>query len=176
VPSATKTLLRPATTRSEEGDFAPTEDAWDAVCAYLSMLDKKLPELQIVILCYGSPPDSKEVLVTTLTNDVEEDACASWHKHNAHHICLTLLTDSVQQMLKLHHMMDSQFLRYQTVIGTAWDEGNWILSSQFAKAVFAGTWPARLIGADDFGERGQTHCASYILAALQTHRVLQGYI
>jgi hypothetical protein len=61
------------------------------------------------------------------------------HKHNDHRIFLTLLTDSVQKMLKLHRMMDRQFLRYQTVLGTACDEGNWILSSQFSEALFAGT-------------------------------------
>jgi hypothetical protein len=84
------------------------------------------------------------------------------HKHNARCIFLTLLTDSVQQMLKLHQMMDSQFLPYQIILGTACDEGNWILSSQFAEAVFAGTWRARLIGADAFGETGHTHCAAYL--------------
>jgi hypothetical protein len=98
------------------------------------------------------------------------------HKHNAHPIFLTLLTDSVQQMLKLHRMMDSQFLRYQTVLGTACDEGNWILISQFAEALFTGTWRARFIGADAFGETRHNHCASYLWADLQTHRVLQGYI
>jgi hypothetical protein len=61
------------------------------------------------------------------------------HKHNAHRIFLTLLTDSVQQMLKLHCMMDIQCMRYQTVLGMACNEGNWILSSQFAEAVFTGT-------------------------------------
>jgi hypothetical protein len=33
------------------------------------------------------------------------------HKVEAHRILLTLLTDSVQQMLKLHRMMDAQFQR-----------------------------------------------------------------
>jgi hypothetical protein len=33
VPSSTKILLVPATSRSEEGAFALTEDAWDAMCA-----------------------------------------------------------------------------------------------------------------------------------------------
>jgi hypothetical protein len=32
------------------------------------------------------------------------------HKNNTHHIFLTLLTDSVQHMLKLYLMMDGQFL------------------------------------------------------------------
>jgi hypothetical protein len=88
------------------------------------------------------------------------------HKHNAHRIFLTLLMDSVQQMLKLHRMINSQFLRYQTVLGTACDEGNWILSSQFSEAVFAGTWRAWLIGAYSFGENGHTHCEAYLWAAL----------
>jgi hypothetical protein len=43
VPSATNILLGPATSRSEVGAFALTEGAWDAVCAYLSMLDKNCP-------------------------------------------------------------------------------------------------------------------------------------
>jgi hypothetical protein len=42
--------------------------------------------------------------------------------------------------------------------------------------VFDGTWRARLIGADVFKETGHTGCAMYLWAALQTHRVLQGYI
>jgi hypothetical protein len=97
-------------------------------------------------------------------------------KTAAHRIFLNLLTDSVQHMLKLHRMMDGQFLRYRTVLGASCDEGNWILSSQFAEAVFAGTWRARLIGSDAFSETGHTRCAMYLWAALQTHRILQGYI
>jgi hypothetical protein len=98
------------------------------------------------------------------------------HKGTSHRIFLTLLTESVQQLLKLHRMMDCQFLRYRTVLGIACDEGNWILSCQFAEAVFAGTWRARLIGSDDFSESGHVRCAMYLWAALQTHIVLQGYI
>jgi hypothetical protein len=82
----------------------------------------------------------------------------------------------VQQMLKLHRMMDAQFQRYRGVLGTGCDEINWILSSQFAEAVFAGTWRARLIGSDAFSETGHTRCVMYLWAALQTRRVLQGYI
>jgi hypothetical protein len=67
------------------------------------------------------------------------------YKGTAHLIFLTLLTESVQQLLKLHRMMDFQFLRYRTVLGIACDEGNWILSCQFAEAIFYGTWRARLI-------------------------------
>jgi hypothetical protein len=73
-------------------------------------------------------------------------------------------------------MMDCQFLRYGTVLGVACNEGNWILSCQFAEAVFAGTWRARLIGSDAFSESCHVQCAMYMWAALQTHRVLQGYI
>jgi hypothetical protein len=98
------------------------------------------------------------------------------HKGTAHRIFLTLLTESVQQLLKVHRMMDCQFLRYRTVLVVACDEGNWILSCQFAEAVFAGTWRARLIGLDAFSESGHVRCAMYLWAALQTHRVLQGYI
>jgi hypothetical protein len=36
--------------------------------------------------------------------------------------------------------MDGHFVGYWTVLGAVWDEGDWILSSQFAEAVFAGTW------------------------------------
>jgi hypothetical protein len=39
------------------------------------------------------------------------------HKHNAHQIFLAVLADSVRQVLKLHRMIDGQFLRYQTVLG-----------------------------------------------------------
>jgi hypothetical protein len=98
------------------------------------------------------------------------------HKVEAHRIFLTLLTDSVQHMLKLHRMMEAQFFRYHSVLGIGCDDGNWILASQFAEAVFAGTWRARLLGADAFKETGQTRCAMYLWAALSTHRVLQGYI
>jgi hypothetical protein len=61
------------------------------------------------------------------------------HKVLAHLIAITLLTDSVQQMLRLHRMVDAQFQRYRDVLGTGCDDSNWILSSQFAEAVFAGT-------------------------------------
>jgi hypothetical protein len=50
------------------------------------------------------------------------------------------------------------------------------LASQFAEAVFAGPWRARLIGADAFKETGQTRRAMYFWAELQAHRALQGYI
>jgi hypothetical protein len=98
------------------------------------------------------------------------------HKGTAHRIFLTLLTESLQQLLKLHRMMDCQFLRYRTVMGVACDEGNWILSFQFAEAVFAGTWRARLIGSDAFSKSDHVRCAMYLWAALQTHRFLQGHI
>jgi hypothetical protein len=78
------------------------------------------------------------------------------HKPVAQQIFHTSLTDSVQQLLKLHRMMDSQVLRYQTVLGTGCDEGNWILSGKFADAVFSGTWRVRMIGADEFSEMGHT--------------------
>jgi hypothetical protein len=67
-------------------------------------------------------------------------------------------------------------LCYRTVLGIVCDEGNWILSCQFAEAVFAGTWRARLIGSDAFSELGHVRCSMYMWVALQTHRVLQGYI
>jgi hypothetical protein len=98
------------------------------------------------------------------------------HKVEAHRIFLTLLMDSAQQVFSLHRMMDAHFQRYRGVLGTGCDEINWILSSQFAEAVFSGTWRARLIGADTFSEIGHTRFAMYLWAALQTHRVLQGYI
>jgi hypothetical protein len=98
------------------------------------------------------------------------------HKGTTHRILLTLLTESVQQLLKLHRMMDCQFLRYRTVLGLACDEGNWILSCQFAEAFFAGTWRDQMIGSDALSESGHVRCAMYLWTALQTHRVLQGYI
>jgi hypothetical protein len=98
------------------------------------------------------------------------------HKGTAHQIFLNFLTESVQQLLKLHIMMDCQFLCYHTVLSVACDEGNWILSCKFAEAVFTGTCRARLIGSDAFSESGHVRCAMYLWAALQTHIVLQGYI
>jgi hypothetical protein len=50
------------------------------------------------------------------------------------------------------------------------------VSSHFAEAVLPGTWRARRIGSDVFSETGHTRVAMYLWAALQTHRVLQGYI
>jgi hypothetical protein len=97
-------------------------------------------------------------------------------KVEAHRIFLTFLTDLVQHMLKLHRMMEAQFFWYHSVLGTWCDDGNCILASQFAEAVLAGTWRGRLIGADAFKEAGHTRCAMYLWAALQTHRVFQGYI
>jgi hypothetical protein len=49
VPTAIKSLLKPALSRSEDEHFVLTDDAWDAVCACLSILHQKLPELQEVI-------------------------------------------------------------------------------------------------------------------------------
>jgi hypothetical protein len=85
----------------------------------------------------------------------------------AHRIFLTLLRDSVQHMLKFHWMMDGMFLHYCTVLTASCDEGNWILSGQFAETVFAGTCRARLI---------HTRCTMQLWAALETHRILQGYM
>jgi hypothetical protein len=61
------------------------------------------------------------------------------HKPAAQRILITLLTDYVQQLLKLHRIIYQQFLRYQTVLGTSCDEGNLILSGKFEEAVFSGT-------------------------------------
>jgi hypothetical protein len=91
------------------------------------------------------------------------------HKAAARRIFLTLLTDSVQQMLNLHWMMDAQFQRYQQVLGVGCDESNCILSNKFAEAVFAGTWRAILIGSNAFSETGHTRVSMYLWDALQTH-------
>jgi hypothetical protein len=98
------------------------------------------------------------------------------HKPVAQHIFTKLSTDSVQQLLKLHSSMDSQFLRYRTVLGKCCDEGNLILCGKFTEAIFSGTWRAWMIGADAFIEMGHTRCDIYLWAALQTHRVLQEFI
>jgi hypothetical protein len=98
------------------------------------------------------------------------------HKGTAHRMFLTLLTESVQQLLKLHRMMDCQFLSHRTVLCVACDEVNWILSCQFAEAVFAGIWRAQLIGSDAFSDSGHLRCAMYLWAELHTNRVLQVYI
>jgi hypothetical protein len=58
------------------------------------------------------------------------------HKVEARRIFLTLLTDSVQQMLKLQQTMGAQFLRYHGILGSSCDESNCSLSSQFAEAMF----------------------------------------
>jgi hypothetical protein len=54
------------------------------------------------------------------------------HNVEAHRMFLTLLTDSVQHMFNLHRMMEAQFFRYRSVLGTGCDDGNWILASQLA--------------------------------------------
>jgi hypothetical protein len=46
VPIAVKSLLKPAVSRSDDVPFVLTEEAWDAVCYYLAMLDHTMPELQ----------------------------------------------------------------------------------------------------------------------------------
>jgi hypothetical protein len=84
------------------------------------------------------------------------------HKVEAHRIFLTLLTDSVQHMLKLHSMMEAQFLRYRSILGPGCDDGNWILASQFVEAVFSGTWRAMSNGDDALKETGHTRCAMYL--------------
>jgi hypothetical protein len=88
------------------------------------------------------------------------------HKVADHRIFLTLLTESVQQMLKFHRMLDSKCQRYRQVLRVGCDEINWILSSQSAEAVFSGTWRSRLIGYDAFIETGQTRVAMYFWDAL----------
>jgi hypothetical protein len=98
------------------------------------------------------------------------------HKVEAHRIFLTLLTDSVKHMLKLHRMTEALLLRYRSVLGTGCDDGNCILASQFAEAIFSWTRRAKLIGADAFKDTGHTRCAIYLWAALQTHIIFQGYI
>jgi hypothetical protein len=90
------------------------------------------------------------------------------HKVAARRIFFTLLTDSVQQMLKLPRMMDAQFQRYRKVLGVGCEESNLILSSHFSEAVFAVTWRARLIGSEAFSETGHTRVAIFLWAALQT--------
>jgi hypothetical protein len=98
------------------------------------------------------------------------------HNVEAHWIFLTLLTDLVQHILKLHRTMEAQLLRYHSVLGTGCDGGNWILANQIAEAVFAWTWRARLIWDGAFKETVHTQCAMYVRAALQTHIILKGYI
>jgi hypothetical protein len=98
------------------------------------------------------------------------------HKVEVHRIFLALLTDLVQQMLKLHRAMDAQLLRCRSVLGAICDEDNLILSSQFAEAAFAGTWRARRIGSDSFIETGNTGCVMYLWASLQNYIIMQGYI
>jgi hypothetical protein len=86
------------------------------------------------------------------------------HKVEAQRIVLTLLTDLVQHMLKLHSMTDTQFLWYRSILEPGCDDGNWILASQFVEAVFAGTWRSMSIGDDAFKETGNTRCAMYLWA------------
>jgi hypothetical protein len=78
----------------------------------------------------------------------------------AQRVFTTLLTDSVQQLLKLHRMMDIHFLRYQTVLGTSCEEVNWILIGKFAEDLFSGTWRESMIGEDAFYRDGShTMCS-----------------
>jgi hypothetical protein len=49
VPTAVKSLIRPTVSRSDDVHFVLTEDAWDALCSYLSILDHKMRELQEVV-------------------------------------------------------------------------------------------------------------------------------
>jgi hypothetical protein len=51
-----------------------------------------------------------------------------------------------------------------------------ILSCQFAEAMFSGTWWTHLIGLDAFSETGHVICAVYLWADLQMHIILQGCI
>jgi hypothetical protein len=46
------------------------------------------------------------------------------HKVEAHRIFRILLTDSVQQMIRLHRMMDAQFQHYRQILGVGCDESN----------------------------------------------------
>jgi hypothetical protein len=121
--------------------------------------------------------DQAEESVTALESSLSKQMMVHLaHKGNARRIFLTLLTESLQQMLKLHRMMDNQFLRYLTVLGAECEEGNWILCCQFSEALFAGTSCVRKIGSDAFSDSGHVKCVMYLWAALQTHRFLQGYI
>jgi hypothetical protein len=49
VPAAVKFFLKPVFSKSEDEPFTLSEDAWNTVCTYLAILDKKFPELQEVI-------------------------------------------------------------------------------------------------------------------------------
>jgi hypothetical protein len=46
------------------------------------------------------------------------------HKVEVHRIFLTMLTDLVQRMLKLHCMMEAQFPLYRSVLVTGCDDDN----------------------------------------------------
>jgi hypothetical protein len=66
VPTDVKLLLKPGLSKSDYIPFALTDDAWNAVCAYLAMLDKKLPDLQDVIA-------KDKLVMTEIVMGVEDD-------------------------------------------------------------------------------------------------------
>jgi hypothetical protein len=98
-------------------------------------------------------------------------------RQEAHRLFLLMLTDSVNQMFKFHQMLDGQFLRCREVLGPSSDDDNWLLCGNFGSAILTRAYKARLIGADAFSnEVDHVSVAMFMLACLQTHRVIQSYI
>jgi hypothetical protein len=88
-----------------------------------------------------------------------------------------MLTDSVNQIFKLHQMLDGQFLRYRQVLGPSSDDDNWLLCGNFSSAVLTRAYKARLIEADAFSDEvDHVRVTMFMWACLQTHRVVQSYI
>jgi hypothetical protein len=84
----------------------------------------------------------------------------------AHRLFLLMLTDSVNQMFKFHHMLDGQFLREHDVLEPSSDDDNWLLCGNFGSAVLTGTYKARLIGADASDEVDHVRVAMFMWECL----------
>jgi hypothetical protein len=95
----------------------------------------------------------------------------------AHRLFLLMVTESVNQMFKFHHMLDGKFLRYREFLGPSSDDDNWLLCGNCGSAVLTGAYKARLIGADAFSDEvDHVRVAMFLWACSQSHHVLQGYI
>jgi hypothetical protein len=96
------------------------------------------------------------------------------NRPEAHRLFLLMLTESVNQMCKIHQMLDGKFLRYR---GPSSNDDNWLLCGNFGSTVLTGAYKAHLIGADVFSDEvDHVRVDMFLWACLQTHRVLQGYI
>jgi hypothetical protein len=71
VPTSIKSLIKPVVARSEGVTFTLSEEAWGTVCAYLTMVDQNLTELQDVIA-------KPKMAMTEIVMGVETSWVLSW--------------------------------------------------------------------------------------------------